>query len=98
MLLGTPLAVQADRGTYCGAEVVLSSSNTTADGNSTLVPAAQYATSLAGEPGWFNVDIPLSLWACDQGSVGGLAGVDRVDFQNINVRDADICLDNVQLV
>jgi hypothetical protein len=93
------LVVQADRETYCGAEVVLSSSSTTADGNGTssLVPAAQYATRLAGEAGWFCVDIPLSLWACESGSVGGLSGVDRVDFQNINIRDADICLDNVQL-
>lgn len=96
MLLRLPL--QAERQTYCGQEIILSSSNTTAAGNSTLVAASEYATRLPGSDGWFRVNIPLSAFACDRGSVGDLSGVDRFDFQNINIRDADICLDNIELV
>jgi hypothetical protein len=92
------LPLQAERETYCGQEVVLSASNATAAGNSTLVPAADYATRLPGVDGWFRASLPLSVFACNRGSVGGLAGVDRLDFQNTNIRDADICLDNIQLV
>lgn len=96
MLLRLPL--QAERETYCGQEIILSSSNTTAAGNSTLVAAAEYATRLPGSDGWFRVSIPLTALACDQGSVGDLSVVDRIDFQNINIRNADICLDNIELV
>ncbi|WIA20876.1 hypothetical protein OEZ85_005223 [Tetradesmus obliquus] len=73
--------------TYCGAEVVLGNATT----NST-----QYATRAEGD--WYRVQIPLSSWQCDRGSVGSLTNVDRVDFQNINERDADVCLDNIALV
>jgi hypothetical protein len=91
---------QADRETYCGAEVILSGNTTTPEGNSTStpIPVAASSTPIDGEEGWFRVSIPLSIWACDRGSVGSLSGVDRVDFQNINIRDADICLDNIALV
>jgi hypothetical protein len=58
-----------------------------------LTPESGFATKVSGD--WFRVSIPLSAFACDEGSVGGLAGVDRVDLQNINIRDADICLDNI---
>lgn len=50
------------------------------------------------EPGgWYSVSIPLSSWQCSAGSVGSLAAVDRVDIQNTNIRDADVCVDNLQL-
>lgn len=91
--------VQANNKTYCGAEVILSDSNATVTGNGTLVPVAEYADRLPGSSAdWFRMTIPLAVFACDQGSVGNLTGVDRVDFQNVNIRDADICLDNIQLV
>lgn len=89
--------MQADNETYCGAEVILSDS-ATAVGNSTLVPVAGFSAPIDGEAGWYHVSIPLSTWACDRGSVGNLTAVDRIDFQNINERDADICLDNIALV
>jgi hypothetical protein len=73
---------QADKGTYCGNEV-------------RLAAKPGFATKLAA--GWYRVSIPLSTWACDSGSVGGLPGVDRVDFQNINLGDADVCMDNIVL-
>lgn len=72
--------MQADKGAYCGAEVVLSAESS-------------YATKVSGD--WYRVSIPLTAFSCDAGSVGGLAAVDRVDLQNINIRDADICLDNI---
>jgi hypothetical protein len=79
--------LQDEAGTYCGAEVVLGNATT----NST-----QYATRTEGD--WYRVQIPLSSWQCDRGSVGGLTNVDRVDFQNVQERDADVCLDNIALV
>jgi hypothetical protein len=79
--------LQDEAGTYCGAEVVLGNATT----NST-----QYATRAEGD--WYRVQIPLSSWQCDRGSVGALTNVDRVDFQNLNERDADVCLDNIALV
>lgn len=90
--------MQSENGTYCGAEVTLSSGNiTTNAANATnVVAAAQYATKSSGD--WYSVKIPLSIWACDQGSTGSLSAVDRVDFQNVNERNADVCLDNIKLV
>lgn len=46
---------------------------------------------------WYSVSIPLSDFKCDVGSVGSLAAVDRVDIQNIAIRDAVICLDNIEI-
>lgn len=46
---------------------------------------------------WFRVMVPLSAFRCDAGSVGGLAAVDRFDLQNTNIRDANVCLDDIQL-
>jgi hypothetical protein len=89
--------VQAENTTYCGAEVLLSDT-ARAINSSTPVPVGKYASKLSSSDGWYRVSIPLSTWACDQGSVGGLAGVDRVDFQNVNLRDADVCLDNIAIV
>jgi len=74
--------MQADKGTYCGKEVVLAADST-------------YATR--SSRGWYNVRIPLSAFACEAGSAGGLAAVDRVDFQNTNIRDADACLDKIAI-
>jgi hypothetical protein len=87
--------LQFEKETYCNAEVILAAEHTKV-GNSTLLPAASYAKATTG--GWFRVELPLALFACDKGSTGSLAAVDRVDFQNINIRDADVCLDNIQLV
>lgn len=56
----------------------------------------QYATKASGA--WWSVSIPLSAWRCDEGSVGSLTAVDRVDMQNTNIRDANICVDNIALV
>lgn len=76
------LWLQADKGAYCGTEVMLTAES-------------GYATKVSED--WYRVNIPLSAFGCDQGSAGGLAGIDRVDLQNINTRDADICLDNIAL-
>lgn len=90
--------MQFENETYCGAEVILSATNTTTGAaNATApTPGAQFAIKASGD--WYRVTIPLSAWACDRGSTGSLAAVDRVDFQNVNVRDADVCLDNIELV
>lgn len=74
--------LQADKGSYCGKEVM-------------LTPESGYAQKASGD--WYRVSIPLRAFACDAGSAGGLAAIDRVDLQNINIRDADICLDNIAL-
>jgi hypothetical protein len=60
-----------------------------------LTAESGYARKVSG--GWYRVNIPLSAFGCDKGSAGGLPGIDRVDIQNINIRDADICLDNIAL-
>jgi hypothetical protein len=89
------VVLQFDKEAYCGAEVILAREPTKVD-NSMLLSAASYAEATTGD--WFRVQLPLALFACDQGSTGNLAAVDRIDFQNINIRDADMCLDNIQLV
>jgi hypothetical protein len=87
--------LQSDAETYCGAEVSLDSTPS----NTTLADGAQFATRLEGQRDWFRVEVPLAAFDCGGGSVaGGLSGVDRVDFQNTNIRDANICLDNIQIV
>lgn len=58
-------------------------------------PGAEFATKASDD--WYTVKIPLAAFACANGSTGSLAAVDRVDFQNVNIRDADICLDNIKL-
>lgn len=88
--------MQSEAATYCGAEVGLGSQNATA--NATLADGSQYAKQLSGsDDEWYQVAIPLGTFACDKGSVGDLSQVDRVDIQNINIRDADICLDNISI-
>lgn len=89
------VVLQFEKDAYCGAEVILAGEPTKV-GNSTLLPAASYAKATIGD--WFRVELQLALFACDKGSTGNLTAVDRVDFQNINIRDADVCLDNIQLV
>lgn len=76
--------MQNENATYCGAEVVLGEN-------------ASFSTKLE-EGDWHRVSIPLSAWDCNAGSTGSLAQVDRVDLQNDEVRDADVCLDNIALV
>ena len=97
-LLVCPACLQSENETYCGAEVALTSSNTTSNAANATAPiaGAQYASKGSGD--WFTVNIPLSAWFCDKGSTGSLAAVDRVDFQNVNIRDAEVCLDNIRLV
>ena len=68
---------------FCGAEAVL--------GAKGFAPVKQQGD-------WYSFSIPLVSFACTQGSVGNRANVDRFDFQNIDIRDADICLDNISLV
>lgn len=58
-----------------------------------LSPESGYAQKASGD--WYSVAIPLADFAC--GAAGGLAAIDRVDLQNVNTRDADICLDNIAL-
>jgi hypothetical protein len=60
-----------------------------------LTAESGYATKVSGD--WYRVSIPLSVFGCDKGSAGSLAGIDRVDIQNTNIRDANICLDNIAL-
>eukprot|EP00878_Enallax_costatus_P021026 GHUV01022243.1.p2 GENE.GHUV01022243.1~~GHUV01022243.1.p2 ORF type:complete len:126 (+),score=30.35 GHUV01022243.1:1107-1484(+) len=55
----------------------------------------RYAKKLGNQ--WYGVSIPLSAFRCNAGSVGSLATVDRIDLQNLNIRDADICLDNIEI-
>jgi hypothetical protein len=89
--------MQSEATTYCGAEVGLGSQNATLNGT-TLTDGSQYAQQLSGsDDEWYQVAIPLETFACDKGSVGNLSQVDRVDIQNINIRDADICLDNINI-
>lgn len=76
------LLLQDEKNLYCKSEVVL---------GKTHQPTDRFAT-------WFRFDIPLADWACPLGSAGSLANIDRVDFQNINVRDANICLDEISLL
>ena len=71
---------------YCGAEVKLSE----------LTPSATKPASNGRV--WFQYSIPLSRFRCEGGSARSLAGVDRVDFMNTALRDANICLARVQLV
>lgn len=75
-------AAQADKGSYCGSEIVLS-------------PESGYAQKASGD--WYRVSIPLADFGCDKGSAGSLAAIDRVDLQNLSIRDADVCLDNIAL-
>ena len=82
LVLTLPLWLQDEKSLFCNAEVVL---------GKTHQPTKQSAT-------WYRFDIPLEDWACEKGSAGSLANVNRVDFQNINIRDADICLDEIALL
>ena len=68
---------------YCGEEVRLMTSTT------------QHSARMGP---WYRFDLPLSAFACDRGSAGGLANVNRVDFMNPNLRDANICLDGIALL
>jgi cullin-associated NEDD8-dissociated protein 1 len=48
---------------------------------------------------YYKFQLPLSMFECVEGSsAGSLANIDRVDFMNVNERDADYCLDGMQLV
>jgi cullin-associated NEDD8-dissociated protein 1 len=48
---------------------------------------------------WYGFRIPLSSFGCDEGSSAkSLDNVDKVDFQNVNERDAEICLYGIALV
>jgi hypothetical protein len=68
---------------YCGAEVRL---------GSTLQHTAQRGP-------WYRFDVPLSAFACNSGSsAGSLDNVNRVDWENPNLRDADFCLDGIVLL
>jgi len=71
-----------EKNLFCGAEVIL---------GKTHQPTEQFAT-------WFRFDLPLEDWACEKGSAQSLANVNRVDFQNINIRDANVCLDEIALL
>jgi hypothetical protein len=77
------LLAQDEKNQFCNKDVVLT-------------------PSLSGlyieEGGFFHFAIPLEKWECGKGSVGGLQNVDRVDFQNTNIRDADICMDNIGII
>jgi hypothetical protein len=68
--------------------------NNTSTSNTTLIAAVPSAHS--GD--WHFMNIPLASFSCTSGSTGSLENVDRIDFQNINVRDADICLDDISIV
>jgi cullin-associated NEDD8-dissociated protein 1 len=59
-----------------------------------IVISDEYAKQVKN---WYSVSIPLSEFRCNAGSVGSLTVVDRVDIQNTDIRDADICLDNVEI-
>lgn len=72
---------QDEANQYCGREIIL---------------GPKQVVSLAGAD-WFKVSLPLTMWACDKGSAGSLASINRVDFQNILLRDADVCIDDIVL-
>ena len=68
---------------YCAVEVIL----------------GENALPKARDGDWYGFTIPLSTFGCDaRSSAGSLANVDKVDFQNVNERDAEVCLDGVALV
>jgi hypothetical protein len=57
-----------------------------------LTPAAQ-------EGEYFKFEIPLSLFQCGSGSsAGSLSNINRLDIMNMNVRDADFCIDYLSVV
>ncbi|KAF6266008.1 hypothetical protein COO60DRAFT_638698 [Scenedesmus sp. NREL 46B-D3] len=68
---------------YCGQEIQLSD----------LGP-----NKVKKQGPWHRVDIPLVDWRCKDGSAGNRANVNRVDFQNVRERDANICMDRIRLV
>jgi hypothetical protein len=88
---GLPCMMQDEEAKFCGAEVRLG-----AGGNSAS-PAAGMQP-VASQDGWFQFSMPLSIFACEKGSAGSLAAIDRIDFQNTELRDAEICLDEIKLV
>lgn len=76
------LNLQDDKTLYCGREVMLGG----------LTPAAQ-------EGAYFKFEIPLSLFQCGSGSsAGSLANINRLDIMNMNIRDADFCIDYLAVV
>jgi hypothetical protein len=74
--------VQDEKNLFCGAEVIL---------GKTHKPDGQLGA-------WYRFAIALEDWACEKGSTEGLDNVNRVDFQNINIRDANVCLDEIALI
>lgn len=61
-----------------------------------VILGQQKPVQQAGE--WYKFKIPLTSWKCKDGSAGNRANVNRIDFQNVQVRDANICLDQIALV
>lgn len=48
---------------------------------------------------YYKFELPLSMFQCVQGSsAGSLANIDRIDIMNVKDRDANFCIDNMQLV
>lgn len=95
MLITCGLCMQDEEAKFCGAEVRLG-----AGGTSDAKDAASGTgrKPVAQQGGWFQFSMPLSTFACEKGSAGSLAAIDRIDFQNTELRDAEICLDDIKLV
>eukprot|EP00878_Enallax_costatus_P012255 GHUV01012800.1.p1 GENE.GHUV01012800.1~~GHUV01012800.1.p1 ORF type:complete len:217 (+),score=45.02 GHUV01012800.1:1126-1776(+) len=71
-----------EKSLWCGKEVYLNE----------VIP-----TQRKGD--YFKFELPLSMFKCDAtSSIGSLANVNRIDIMNVNVRDANYCIDNMQLV
>ncbi|KAF8059424.1 erkB [Scenedesmus sp. PABB004] len=71
-----------EKSLWCNAEVLLDK-----------VP---YAKQLGD---YYKFELPLSLFRCEPGSsAGSLANINRIDIMNVNLRDADYCIDDMVLL
>lgn len=76
------MLMQDDKTLYCGKEIMLGG----------LQPASQDGV-------YFKFEIPLSLFQCGSGSsAGSLSNINRVDIMNLDIGDADFCIDYLAVV
>jgi hypothetical protein len=95
---GLPCMMQDEEAKFCGAEVRLGAGGTSNTSGVKVAAPGAVRKPVAQQGGWFQFSMPLSIFACEKGSAGSLAAIDRIDFQNTELRDAEICLDEIKLV
>lgn len=48
---------------------------------------------------YYKFEIPLSLFQCGKGSgMNGVSNINRIDIMNMNIRDADFCIDYLAVI